>query len=148
MFLSEFELAPNIVITSLFYLNTIMLAGVLSKILKHSGFFDWYASCTRHIHACMSCMHHVGPISFMIITVSLKNRSVMGHRSNHCAFLRLVQPRGLGNCPVCDRGGSPAVNGSLVPGRPTKCSGTGLHRNPTDGSPGRGRSMLGEVGMH
>ena len=62
-------------------------------------------------------MHHVGAISFMISTVSLKNGSVMGQRLNHCAFLRLVWLRGWGSCPVCDSGGSPTVNGSLIPGK-------------------------------
>ena len=94
---------------------------------------------------CISCVRHPGAISFMTSTVSLKNRSVMGQRSNHCAFLRLVQPSGRGSCPVCDSGGSPTVNGSLIPGRFAKCSGTGLHGNPTDVSPGGGNSTL-EVG--
>ena len=70
----------------------------------------------------------------------------MGQRSNHCAFLRLVQPSGWGSCLVCDSGGSPAVNGSPIPGRFAKCSGTGLHGNLTDVSPGGGNSML-EVGL-
>ena len=95
--------------------------------------------------ACMSHMRHVGAISFMTSTVSLKNGSVMGQRSNHCTFLRLVQPSGRGSCPVCDSGGSPAVNGSPIPERFAKCSGNGLHRNPTDVSPGGGNSTL-EVG--
>ena len=90
----------------------------------------------------MSHMCHMGVIASMTSTVSLKNRSIMGHRLNHCAFLRLVQLRGWGNCPVCDSGRSPTVNGSLISGRFTKCSGTGLHRNPMDGLPGGGISML------
>ena len=121
-----------------------MLSGVSSQILKHSGFFDWYALCNHCMIACMSCVHHAGVISFTTSTISLKNRSIMGHRSNHCAFLRLIQPSGHGNCPVCDSGGSPTVNGSPIPGRFTRCSGTGLHGNPTDGSPGGGRLMLGD----
>ena len=92
--------------------------------------------------ACISHVCHVGVISFTTSTVSLKNRSVMGQRSNHCAFLRLVQPSGWGSCPVCDSGGSPTVNGSPIPRRFTKCSGTGLHGNPIDVSPGGGNSML------
>ena len=87
----------------------------------------------------------MGAISFTTSTVSLKNGSVMGQKLNHCAFLRLVQPSGWGSCPVCDSSGSPAVNGSLIPRRFTKCSGTGLHRNPTDVSPRGGNSTL-EVG--
>ena len=63
-------------------------------------------------------------------------------RSNHCAFFRLVQPRGWGNFPVCDSGGSPTVKGSLIPGRFARCSSTSLHGNPTADSPGGGRSML------
>ena len=50
----------------------------------------------------------------------------MGHRLNNCAFLRLVWPSGWGNCPVCDSRGSPTVNGSLIPRRFARCSGTGL----------------------
>ena len=92
--------------------------------------------------ACISHVCHTGAISFTISTVSLKNRSVMGQRSNHCAFLRLVQLSRWGSCLVCDSGGSPAVNGSLIPGIFAKCSGTGLHRNPTDVSPGGGNSIL------
>ena len=46
---------------------------------------------------------------------------------------------------VCDSGGSPAVNGSLIPGKFAKCSGTGLHGNLIDVSPGGGNSIL-EVG--
>ena len=92
--------------------------------------------------ACISCVHHLGAISFMTSTVSLKNGSVMGQRSNNCAFLRLVQPSGWGSCPVCDSGGSPTVNGSLIPRRFTKCSGIGLHRNPTDVFPGGGNLIL------
>ena len=69
----------------------------------------------------------------------------MGQRLNHCAFLRLVQPSGWGSCLVCDSGESPAVNGSPIPGRFAKCSGTGLYGNPTDVSPGGGNSTL-EVG--
>ena len=84
---------------------------------------------------CISHVCQAGAISFTTSTVSLKNGSVMGQRSNHCAFLRLVRLSGQGSCPVCDSGGSPAVNGSLIPGRFTKCSGTGLHRNPIDASP-------------
>ena len=95
--------------------------------------------------ACISYMHHVGVISFMTSTISLKNGSVMGHRLNHCVFCRLVQPSGQGNSPVCDSGGSPAVNSSPIPGRLAKCSSTGLHGNLTDVSPGGGNSML-EVG--
>ena len=103
---------------------------------------NWYASHTHHMIACMS--HHVGVISFMTSTVSLKNESIVRHISNHCAFLRLVWPRGWGNCPVCDSSGSPIINGSPSPRRLTKCSSTGLHGNLTDGSPGGGRSMLGD----
>ena len=91
---------------------------------------------------CISHMRDVGVISFTTSTVSLKNGSVMGQRSNHCVFLRLVQPSGQGSCPVCDSGGSPAVNGSPIPRRFAKCSGTGLHGNPTDVSPGGGNSIL------
>ena len=91
---------------------------------------------------CISFVRHMGTISFTTSTVSLKNGSVMGHRLNHCAFLRLAQMSGWGNCLVCDSSGSPIVSGSLIPGRLTKCSGTGLHRNPVDGSPVGGRSML------
>ena len=90
------------------------------------------------------------PQSFLLYTVttyilSLKNGSAMGQRLNPCAFLRLVRLSGRGSCPVCDSSGSPIVNGSLIPGRFTKCSGTGLHGNPTDVSPGGGNSTL-EVG--
>ena len=92
--------------------------------------------------ACISHMRHTGAISFMTSTISIKNGSVMGQRSNHCAFLRLVRPSGRGSCPVCDSGRSPVVKGSLIPGRFAKCSGTGLHRNPTDVSPGGGNSIL------
>ena len=92
--------------------------------------------------ACISRVHHPGAISFMTSTVSLKNGLVIGQRSNHCAFLRLVRPSGQGSCLVCDSGGSPAVNGSLIPGRLAKCSGTGLHGNPIDVSPGGGNSIL------
>ena len=99
-------------------------------------------SRNRCMIACISHVCHVGAISFMTSTISLKNRSVMGQRSNHCTFLRLVQPSGWGSCPLCDSGGSPAVNGSLIPGRFAKCSGTGLHRNPTDVSPRGGNSIL------
>ena len=67
---------------------------------------------------------------------------IMGQRSNHCPFLRLVRPSGRGICLVCDSGGSPAVNGSPIPGRFTKCSCTGHHRNPIDVSPGGGSSIL------
>ena len=95
--------------------------------------------------ACISHMHHAGAISFTTSTISLKNGSVMGQRSNHCACLRLVRPSGWGSCPICDSSRSPAVNGSPIPGRFAKCSGTGLHRNPTDVSPGGGNSTL-EVG--
>ena len=122
----------------------IMLSGVPSQILKHGGFFDWYTSHTCCMSACMSHVHHVGAISFTISTIFLKNRSIVGHRSNHCAFFRLVLLSGQGNCLVCDSGGSPAVNGSLLPRRLAKCSSTGLHRNPTDDSPGGGRSVLGD----
>ena len=87
-------------------------------------------------------MHHAGAISFTTSTISLKNGLVMGQRSNHCAFLRLVQLSGWGSCPVCDSGGSLTVNGSPIPRRFTKCSGTGLHGNPTDLSPGGGNLML------
>ena len=52
----------------------------------------------------------------------------------------------MGSCLVCDSSGSPAVNGSLIPGRFAKCFGTGLHGNLTDVSPGGGNSML-EVGL-
>ena len=92
--------------------------------------------------ACISCMHHVGAISFTTSTVFLKNRLVMGQRLNHCTFLRLVQLSGWGSCLVCDSGGSPTVKGSLIPRRFAKCSGTGLHGNLTDVSPGGGNSML------
>ena len=92
--------------------------------------------------ACISHMCHAGVFSFMTSTISLKNGSVMGQRSNHCAFLRLVQPSGQGSCLVCDSGGSPTVNGSPIPRRFAKCSGTGLHGNPTDVSPGGGNSIL------
>ena len=95
--------------------------------------------------ACISHVCHAGAISFMTSTVSLKNGLVMGQILNHCACLRLVRPSGQGSCPVCDSGWSPAVKGSLIPGRFAKCSGTGLHGNPTDGSPGGGNSIL-EVG--
>ena len=122
----------------------LMSSGVPSRILKHGGFFNWYPSCTRCMIACMSCVRHMGVISFTTSTISLKNGSVVGHRSNHCAFLRLVQLRGWGNCPVCDSSGSPTINGSLIPRGLIKCSGTGLHRNLTDGSSGGGRSMLGD----
>ena len=67
-----------------------MSSGVSSLILKHKGFFDWYASHNRHMIACISRMCHVGAISFTTSTVSLKNGLVMGQRLNHCAFLRLV----------------------------------------------------------
>ena len=87
-------------------------------------------------------MRHMGVISFMTSTVSLKNGSVMGQRLNHCTFLRLVWLSGQGSYPVCDSSGSPAVNGSPIPRRFAKCSGTGLHRNPIDVSPGGGNSML------
>ena len=100
---------------------------------------------THRMIACISCMCHVGAISFTTSTVSLKNGLVMGQRSNHCTFLRLVQPSGWGSCLVCDSGGSPAVKGSPIPRRFAKCSGTGLHRNLTDVSPGGGNSIL-EVG--
>ena len=92
--------------------------------------------------ACISCMCHVGAMSFTTSTISLKNGSVMGQRLNHCAFLRLVQLSGWGSCLVCDSGGSPTVNGSPIPGRFAKCSGTGLHRNLTDVSPGGGNLIL------
>ena len=92
--------------------------------------------------ACISHVHHMGAISIMTSTISLKNGFVMGQRSNHCAFLRLVRPSGWGSCPVCDNGGSPAVNGSPITGRFAKCSGTGLHGNPIDVSPGGGNSIL------
>ena len=49
---------------------------------------------------------------------------------------------GQGSCLVCDSGGSPTVNGSPIPGRFAKCSGTGLHRNPIDVSPGGGNLIL------
>ena len=92
--------------------------------------------------ACISHVRHPGAISFTTSIVSLKDGLVMGQRSNHCAFLRLVQLSGRGSCLVCDSGGSPAVNGSLIPGRFAKCSGTGLHGNPIDVSPGGGNSIL------
>ena len=95
--------------------------------------------------ACISHVRHAGVISFMTSTISLKNGSVIGQRSNHYAFLRLVRPSGWGSCPVCYSGGSPAVNVSPILGRFAKCSGTGLPRNPTDVSPGGGNSIL-EVG--
>ena len=95
--------------------------------------------------ACISHVRHTGAISFTTSTISLKNGLVMGQRSNHCTFLRLFRLSGWGSCPVCDSGGSPTVKGSPIPRRFAKCSGTGLHRNPTDGSPGRGNSIL-EVG--
>ena len=91
---------------------------------------------------CISHVCHMGVISFTTSTVSLKNGSVMGQRSNHCAFLRLS---GWGSFPVCHSGGSPIVKGSPIPGRFAKCFGTGLHGNPTDVSPGGGNSTL-EVG--
>ena len=116
--------------------------GVSSWVLKHGGFFDWYASCNHHMIACMSCMR--GVISFMTSTVFLKNGPVVGHRLNHCTFLRLVRLSGWGNCLVCNSSGSPTVNGSSIPRRFARCSGTGLHRNLTDGSPGGGRLMLGD----
>ena len=92
--------------------------------------------------ACMSHVRHPGAISVTTSTISLKNGSVMGQRLNHCAFLRLVRPSGWGSCLVCDSGGSPTVNGSPIPGRFAKCSGTGLHGNPIDVSPGGGNSIL------
>ena len=92
--------------------------------------------------ACISRVRHPGAISFMTSTISLKNGLVMGQRSNHCAFLRLVQLSGRGSCLVCDSGGSPAVNGSPIPRRFAKCSGTGLHGNPIDVSPGGGNLIL------
>ena len=92
--------------------------------------------------ACISWVRHLGAISFTTSTVSLKNGLVMGQRLNHCAFLRLVRPSGRGSFPVCDSGGSPAVNGSPIPGRFAKCSGTGLHGNPIDVSPGGGNLIL------
>ena len=103
-----------------------------------------YAPYTHCLNACMSHVAHAGAIAFMMSTVSIKNGSIVGHRLNHCAFFGLVQPRGQGNFPVCDSGGSPAINGSLIPRRFTRCSSTSLHRNPTDGSPWGGRSMLGD----
>ena len=48
------------------------------------------ASRNHCMIACMSCVHHMGGISFTTSTVSLKNGSIMGHRLNYCAFLRLV----------------------------------------------------------
>ena len=90
-------------------------------------------------------MHNTEVISFMTSTVSLKNGLVRGQRSNHCTFLRLVQLSGWGSCLVCDGSGSPTVNGSLIPRRFAKCSGTGLHGNLTDVSPRGDNSML-EVG--
>ena len=92
--------------------------------------------------ACISRVRHLGAISFMTSTISLKNRSVMGQRLNHCAFLRLVRPSGWDSCPVFDSSGSPTVNGSPIPGRFAKCSGTGLHGNPIDVSPGGGNLIL------
>ena len=94
---------------------------------------------------CISQVRHPGVISFTTSTMSLKNGSVMGQRSNHCAFLRLVRPSGRGSCLVSDSGGSPAVSGSPIPRRFAKCSGTGLHGNPIVASPGGG-SLILEVG--
>ena len=91
-------------------------AGVPSQSLKHCGHFNWDTLHTCHMSACMSHMCHTGVIASTTSTVSLKDRSIMGHRLNHCAFLRLVQLRGWGNCPVCDSGRSPTVNGSLILG--------------------------------
>ena len=75
-------------------------AGVPSWILKHCGCCDWDISCTHRMSACMSCMGHAGVIAFMALTISIKNGSVVGHRLNHCAFLKLVQLKGQGNFPV------------------------------------------------
>ena len=119
----------------------LILSGVPSQILKHCGCFNQNSSCTCHMSACISHMHHVEEIAFMILTVSIKNRSVMGHRSNYCAFFRLIWPSGWGNFPVCASGRSPTVNGSPITRRCAKCSGTGLHGNLTDGSPGGGNSL-------
>ena len=99
-------------------------------------------TCQRSIGDRYLTVRHLGAISFTTSTISLKNRSVMGQRLNHCTFLRLVQLSGQGSCLVCDSGGSPAVNSSPIPGRFAKCSGTGLHRNLTDVSPKGGNSML------
>ena len=67
-----------------------MSSGVSSLIVKHRGFSDWEASCNHRMIACISCVCHAGAISFTTSTVSLKNGSVMGQRSNHCPFMRLV----------------------------------------------------------
>ena len=118
-----------------------ILVGVPSWILKHGGLFDWVAPSTPCMSVCISHIHNVGVMVSTTSTVSMKKWSIVGHRSNHWALFRLVQPSGWGNCPVWDSGGSPTASGSQIPRRFTKCSSTGLHGNPMGGSPGGGREM-------
>ena len=123
---------------------TTILAGVPFQILKHNGFFDLATSCTHHMSVCMAHVHNTGAMVSMTLAVSMKNRSIMGHRLNHCTLLRLVWLRGQGSWPVWDNGRPPMGCSSPIPGRFAKCSGTGLHRNGTAGSPGGGSMILGE----
>ena len=83
---------------------TAMSAGVPFWILKHSGCFDLVNSCTHCMSVCISHMCAAGGIISMTSAVSLKNGSIIEHRSNHCALLWMVQPRGQGNWPIWDQG--------------------------------------------
>ena len=122
-----------------------LLQGAGSSLVSTSE-AHWPASLNSCIMHCLAITPLVGVVALNHIQMSTSDRlsepsssywMVAGTPSGLCCYKDSIAHMSSGVSSQILK-----HNGSLIPRKFTRCSGTGLHGNPTDGSPGGGRLML------